>query len=345
MPAHNAQSIAELVNGTLEGPAELRIEGVNSLDEAGPADLTFITSAKFARKWAQTRAGAALVRRGIKVADHDAATRALITVDDPELAMIAVLNAFAPPHTMPDLGVHPTAFVHESAKLGKDVRIGAHVSVGREAELGDGVILHAGVRIYSFVKIGAGTEIHGNTVVRERCTIGKESILHQNVSIGADGFGYRPAPDGKGLIKVPHIGTVRIGDSVEIGAGACIDRGKFGATTVGDGSKIDNLVQVAHNCQIGRCVIIAGCVGISGSVTIGDGAQIGGGVGIRDHLTIGAGAKVGAMAGVMRDVPAGETHLGMPAEEASKALRLVAATRRIAGLAGSDKSDRRTGDQ
>ncbi len=330
--------------GELDGPPDLRITGVKGLDDAGPNDLTFITARRYGKRWAKSNAGAALIKKGLKADGHDPSARALIIVPDAELALIAVLEAFAPPRAVPEVGVHPTAFVHETAKLGKGVRIGAFVSVGKDAEIGDDVVLHAGVRIYSGVKIGAGTEIHGNTVVRERCTIGRRVLIHQNVSIGADGFGYRPAPNGAGLLKVPHIGAVQIDDDVEIGAGTCIDRGKFGDTFIGAGTKIDNLVQIGHNCRIGRGCILAGTCGLSGSVTVGDGVQIGGGAGIKEQIVIGSGARVGALAGVMRDVPAGETHLGVPAEEASQALRVVACMRKMAGLTGNDSAGRQHAD-
>ena len=152
------------------------------------------------------------------------------------------------------------------------------------------------------------------------------------MTIGADGFGYRPALDGKSLVKIPQIGTVNIGREVEIGAGSCIDRGKFSATTIGDGTKIDNLVQIAHNCTIGRSCVIAGLVGISGSVTIGDGVMIGGNVGIADHITIGDGAKLGAKAGVMRDVAPGAFIVGAPARDTKKAMREWAALAKLPDL-------------
>ena len=332
---HTARTIADLVGGELNGPPDLRVVGVKALDDAGPDEITFINARRYSKRWGASRAGTALIKKGLQADGHDPAKRALIVVPDAEVALIAVLEAFAQPRSLPEVGVHPTAWVHESAKLGKGVRIGAHVSVGREAEIGDETILHAGVRIYSFVKIGAGTEIHGNTVVRERCTIGRRVLIHQNVSIGADGFGFRLAANDMRLLKVPHIGIVLIEDDVEIGAGTCIDRGKFGATHIGAGTKIDNLVQIAHNCRIGRCCVLAGACGLSGSVTLGDGVQVGGGVGIKEQVTVGAGARIGAMAGVMRDIPAGETQLGSPALEASQALRVIASMHKMAGLAGT----------
>jgi len=162
--------------------------------------------------------------------------------------------------------------------------------------------------------------------------IGRGVILHQNVSIGADGFGYRPDPTGRGLLKVPHIGNVILEDGVEIGSNSCVDRAKFGSTIVGAGTKIDNICQIAHNCRIGRCCVIAGCAGISGSVTIGDGVQMGGMVGIIDHINIGSGARLGAMCFVMRDIPAGQSVLGYPADDGQTVLRQWASVRKLPGL-------------
>jgi len=339
-----AGAMAALVGGELDGPSGIVIVGVNSLELAGPDELTFITSRRFARQWRSAKAGSALIKRGLIAEGHDPEKRALIAVPDPELAMIAALRVFAPPRSMPDVGMHPTAVVHPTAKVAGSARIGAHVTIGRESEVGENVVLHAGVRIYAQCRIGAGTELHANVVVRERCVIGRDVIIHPNVSIGADGFGYRPDPGGRGLIKVPHIGFVQIGDHVEIGANTCIDRGKFGATVIGTGTKIDNLVQIGHNCVIGRCVVIAGNVGLSGSVTVGDGVQIGGGAGVKDHVVIGAGARIAAFAGVMRDVPAGETHMGIPADEAMRTLRQFAAVRRMVDQADADASIRQSSE-
>ena len=184
----------------------------------------------------------------------------------------------------------------------------------------------------SLSSIGSRTVIWSGTIIRERCRIGNSCIIHPNVTIGADGFGYRPSADGRGMVKIPQIGTVEIGDSVEIGAGSCVDRRKFSATSIGDGTKIDNLVQIAHNCKIGRSCVMAGQSGLAGSVTLGDGVIMGGRAIVSDHVTVGAGARLGGNAGVMSDVPPGKTLLGIPADDYRKTLKVWASMKKLPGL-------------
>ena len=338
---YTTSALAEQVAGELRGSANLEIVGVNALDDASADQITFIADAAHAERWADAQAGAAVVTNGIEAKGHDPQSRALIFVPQAELAMIEILRLFEPAPPVPDAGVHHTAVVDETAKLGREVRVGPHVSVGPEATVGDGVVLHAGVRIYAGAQIGEGSVLHANAVVRERCRLGRGVILNQNVSIGADGFGYRPAADGKRLMKSPHVGIVILQDDVEIGANSCVDRGKFGATVVGEGTKIDNLCQIAHNCRIGRCCVIAGLTVVGGSVTIGDGTQVGGTVAVAEHVRIGSGVSIGGGSGVMRDIPDGKTYLGTPATDATETLRQWAAIRklpgwmkRVSGLAG-----------
>lgn len=227
--------------------------------------------------------------------------------------MATVLEKFAPPTPAFDSDIHPTAVVDETASIGQGVRIGAGCYIGKHVKLADGVTLYPNVTILDETEVGPNTTMWPGTVVRERSVIGSHCIFHNNVSIGADGFGYRPADNGQGLVKVPQIGNVVIGHYVEIGANSCVDRGKFSSTIVGDGCKIDNLVQIGHNCKMGRFCIMAGASGLAGSVTLGDGVIIGGSASIKDHTTIGSGAVVGAGSGVTGDIGPGEKVLGYPA--------------------------------
>lgn len=322
-----AQDIAAAVGGRLTGPADLVVHAVEELERAEPGHLVFIRDRRHAGAWAACRARVALVSD--QAAAEPGEGRAVIAVADVDLALARVLEMLAPPAALPEPGVHPRATVDAGAQLGPDVRIGAGCFVGAGAVIGRGTVLHPNVTVMDQAVIGADCLLYPGVVIRDRCLVGDRCILHPNVVIGGDGFGYRPAPDGRGLVKLPHIGIVRLGQDVEIGAGTTIDRGKFSATEVGDGSKIDNLCQIGHNCRIGRGCILAAQVGLAGSVTVGDGAMLGGKVGVRDHTTIGAGAQLAAYAAVMGDVPAGAVWAGYPAQDFKATFRQVAAMRRL----------------
>jgi UDP-3-O-[3-hydroxymyristoyl] glucosamine N-acyltransferase len=192
------------------------------------------------------------------------------------------------------------------------------------------VVVYPNVTILDDTTIGEYTTLWSGTVIRERTIIGSHCIFHINVSIGADGFGYRPSSDGSHLVKIIHIGNVVIGNAVEIGANSCVDRGKFSSTILGDGCKIDNLVQIGHNSVLGRSCIMAGSSGLAGSVTLGDGVIIGGSASIKDHVTIHSGAKVGAGSGVIADVEAGKTVLGYPACDSREKMKQWVALRKLA---------------
>lgn len=338
MPTFTAQQISEHVNGELVGQADLTINGVNQFDEAATGELTFIGKESFARRWAESNASAALVNQGLEVAEIDG--RALIRVANADLAMALVLEQFAPPPpdaSMPPANdaapvADPSAVIDSSASLGAGVRIGANSFIGPGVVIGERTVIYPNVTILDQSRIGADCVIWPGVVIRELCTLGDRGILHPNVTIGSDGFGYRPDPDKGGIVKIPQIGTVRIGDDVEIGASTCVDRAKFSETVIGNGCKIDNLCQIAHNCRLGQCVIVAGNTGIAGSVTIGDGVMIGGCTNIIDHITIGAGAKIGGGAGVISSVPAGEFWAGSPARERKLVARELAAVRKLPDL-------------
>ncbi|MCC6321877.1 MAG: UDP-3-O-(3-hydroxymyristoyl)glucosamine N-acyltransferase [Phycisphaerales bacterium] len=322
-----AASIAVAVGGELVGPRDLAIRDASGLEHAGPGSLSFIRSAKFAAGWASSKAAAALVSRGISVPGHDPSRRALIIVDNADLAMVKVLSLLKPPDHRPAESDRTRASVDPTASIGRGVTVGINTVIGPRARIGDGCVIHANVTIGADVTIGPATTLHPGVVVYDRCTIGAQCTLHAGVVIGADGFGYVPDPQGRGLIKVPHVGTVEIGNAVEIGANSCIDRGKFGATTIGDGSKIDNLVQVGHNVRVGRSCIVCGMTGIGGSAIIEDGAVIAGQVGIQDGRRVGARATISAMTGVMSDVPAGQVCFGIPAAPITEQMRAQVALR------------------
>jgi len=333
-PQPTSGALAAMLGGELVGPPDLVITSVDAIDKAGPGGLTFIRAERYADRWASSRASVALVTRGLAVRGHDPEKRALIYVDDADLAIARLLEHFAPPPPTFPPGIHPTAVVDPSATVAPTAHIGPHCVVGPGAVIGDGAVLLAQCYVGPAARIGARSVLHPAVTVLDRCVVGERCILWPGVRIGADGFGYRPAPatgDGRpgGLIKIPHIGNVVIGNDVEIGANTCIDRGKFGPTTIGDGTKIDNLCQIGHNCSIGRHVIICGLAGIAGSVVVEDGVIIAGHVGIADNLRIGAGATISAKAGVMSNIPPGETWFGTPAGPHKDQMRSYAALRKL----------------
>jgi UDP-3-O-[3-hydroxymyristoyl] glucosamine N-acyltransferase len=325
-------ALASLVDARLELAEGLDgaqvVEGLNTVDRAGPAELTFVGNGRYARMLESSRALAAVVSNDVELAPG-AAARAILRVKNADLAMIAILERFMPREHLPPIGIDRSARVDATARIGAGVRIGAFVSIERGAVIGARATLFDGVRIYAGASVGDDSVLHSNVVIRERCSVGKRVILASGVVIGTDGFGYRPSPDGRGIAKVPHIGTVEIEDDVEIGANSCVDRGKFGATRIGAGTKIDNLCQIGHNCEIGRCVVMSGMSGIAGSTKVGDGVQLGGGCGIADHLNIGRGARVAGRSAVMNDIPDGETWAGAPAQDLRLTLREIALVRRL----------------
>lgn len=332
MPTFTVEQIAAKVGGQVLGSGEIAISGIDAIDHAGPGDLTFVRDARRAAAWPGAKAGAVLANADLDV--QPLPGRAVIRVANADLALAQTLALFAPADEPASdaSDIHPTAVIAPAAVLGKGLRIGAHSVVGERTRLGDGCILGANVTLGRDCAVGAGTRLDPGVVVYDRCEIGSHSYLHANVVIGGDGFGYRPAADGKSLVKIPHIGTVRIGHHVEIGAATCVDRAKFSATVIGDGTKIDNLCQIAHNCRIGRCCVIAGNTGLAGTVTLGDGVMIGGCAILRDHITVGAGARIAGAAVVGQDVPAGETWGGYNAQEIGAALREHVAVRKLPSL-------------
>ncbi len=324
------EEINQAVNGTLAGNPTILISGVEQISEATKNQLTFIGEKKYIKLWGQSNASAAIVNDNLDI--EPGKDRALVRVADADLAMAIVLQMYEPEPPKCEPGIHSTAVVDSTAVIGAGAAIGAGCYIGPGVVIGVNTKLYPNVTVLDDTGIGSETIIWSGTVIRERCRIGNHCIIHPNVTIGADGFGYRPSPDGRGLVKIPQIGTVEIGDGVEIGAGSCVDRGKFSATSIGDGTKIDNLVQIAHNCKLGRSCAIAGHSALAGSVTLGDGVMMGGGARVKDHVTIGAGARLGGNTGVISDVAPGKTRLGVPADDLRHTLRLWAAQKQLPDL-------------
>ena len=327
MKKYTILEINTILKGTIVGDETLVITGPEQLERAVANQISFIGHKKYEKFWQNSSASAAIVNKDITI--EPGADCAFIKVGNADLAMSQVLEMFAPPTPEFDDDRHPNAVIHHTAELGTGCKIGSGCYIGPRVKIGNNVTLYANVVVLDESTIGDNSVLWPGAVVRERCDIGSDCILHPNSTIGADGFGFRPCPQ-RGLVKVPQIGTVVIGNGVEIGAGSSVDRGKFSATVLGDGCKFDNLVQIGHNSQLGKFCIMAGNSGLAGSVTLGDGVMIGGSASIKDHITIGDGAIVCAGSGVAADVLPGKVVLGYPAVEARNALKQWAILKRLA---------------
>lgn len=320
--------IAEMLKAPVRGDGTRQITGAASLTEAGPNDISVLAAETFLKQFADTRAGAVIVHQRIKLSQP--AQPAVLIVDDADLAFAKVLQLFAPPIPRPPRGIDPSARIAPSATLGEQCAIGPNVFIGEGSQIGGHCTLHAGVFVGNDVSIGEGCEFFPNVVIRERITIGDRVVIHAGSVLGSDGFGYRW--DGKRHVKVPQIGTVIVEDDVEIGSCVCVDRAKSGTTRIGTGTKIDNLVQIAHNCQIGPHCIITGQVGLAGSVTLGSGVVLGGQSAVRDHVTMGDGSMAAARSAVHEDVEPRMIVSGMPALPHRQSLREQAALRHLPDL-------------
>jgi len=313
-PSFTLGRLADALGASLVGDAAHLVTGVAPLETAGPGHVSFLTDRKYLKQAEASRAGAFVVAR-----DVAGLPGALLQVDHPQQALIALLELFHPEAPTPP-GAHPAACVAEGA------RIDGTASVGPLAVVEAGAVVGARSRVGALSFVGAGAvlgedvRLYPRVVVREGVRIGDRVIVHSGAVLGADGFGY--AFDGRGHRKIPQVGGLRIDDDVEIGANTTIDRATLGETVVRRGAKIDNLVQIGHNCDVGEDVILVAQVGIAGSSRVGDRAMLAGQVGVADHVTIGAGAILTAKSGVPSDVPAGEVWGGLPS-------RPVADTRRI----------------
>jgi UDP-3-O-[3-hydroxymyristoyl] glucosamine N-acyltransferase len=314
-------AIAQLVDGRLEGDPEIEIEDVAALEDARPGTITFLADAKRASELRSTGASAAIVGE-----DAAAGDLPVVCVAHPYLAFVDVIEAFHP-GAAPAPGRHASALVDASARVPDDAHVGPNVVVGRGVVLGPRAVLHAGVCLYEDVVAGADFVAHAGTVVREGSRIGDRVTLHAGVVIGSDGFGYVPTPNGPR--KIPQVGRVVLEDDVEVGANSTIDRAGLGETHVERGTKIDNLVMVAHGVQVGRACLLAAQVGLAGGTRLGAGVMLGGQVGSAGHLTVGDGAMVAAKSGLTKDLPGGEAYGGIPAQPLAGWRRAVSGSRRV----------------
>jgi UDP-3-O-[3-hydroxymyristoyl] glucosamine N-acyltransferase len=314
--------LAELVNGEVEGDADTLIQAARPLGEAGVGDITFIESDRLVATLHASAATAVVVPVGTPVNG-----RPVIRVADPLAAFVTIVRhlhgrAEPPPH-----GIDPRAGVHPTASLGPDPSVYPFAVVGEGSAVGARCRIHSGAVVGRFCRLGDDVTLYPNVVLYDGTVLGHRTIVHANSVLGADGFGYRLQSDRH--VKVPQLGHVEVGDDVEIGACSTIDRGTFRATRVGSGTKIDNLVQVGHNCQVGRHNLFVSQVGMAGSSSTGDYVIIAGQVGIVGHVHIGDRAMIGAQAGVTKDVPAGQQMLGSPATPVREQKRVLVSLEKL----------------
>ncbi len=316
--------IAVHVHGRLEGDGSIEITHACDIKEGSPGGIAFLADHRYAEHLAASAVSAVIVQ-----SEADSHGKPVIRMDNPKRGFALAL-AYLYPTESPQPGVHPTAVIGAGVQLGRKVCLGPYVVVGDRAQLGDEVWLQAGCVIGDEVEIGSRTRLAPQVVLYSRTVVGEDVIINSGTVIGTDGFGY--VIDEDPPLKIIHLGRVIIADQVEIGANCSIDRGTIGDTVIGAGTKIDNLVQIGHNVQIGRCCLLSGETGISGSTTIGDNVILGGGVGVADHLTIGDKAIVAGKAAVRQSLEGGKVYAGDPAVERSHWLRQVTAVGRLPKL-------------
>lgn len=335
---YTVAELAEYVNGEVYGKTDQEVTGVSGLEQSTSRTLTFAEDKKHLSKIFQAEAGAVIVPRSFRenIQEREQLDypegdggKTLILVDNPRLAYARIAGLFVPePYYRP--GIHPSAVVSASAELGEDVSLHPQVVVGDNCRLGEGVVLAPGVKLGNGVEIGDNSVLHPNVVVEFDCKLGSEVIIHSGTIIGSDGYGF-VTEEGRHY-KIPQLGQVIIEDRVEIGASVTIDRGTSGPTVIGEGTKVDNLVQIAHNVRVGANCLLVAQVGIAGSTELADGVTLAGQVGVAGHLKINQGATIAAKSLVSKEIPPGVFYSGIPAQEHSRELRQQASRRRLPDL-------------
>ncbi len=321
--------LAAQLDCRLEGDGGWEVNSVASLEYAGPGEVSFASDARYAKQALASRAGAILATPELRQAESERRHNWLLT-PRPDLALARALELLRPAWR-PRPGVHPTASIHPTAELGPDCHVGAFVAVGENCRLGSGAVLHPHVVLYPNVVAGERLVAHAHVVIREGTRLGDDVVLQPGVVLGGDGFGFVRREDGSHA-KVPQVGGVEIGNGVEIQANSCVDRATLETTRIGRGVKIDNLAQVAHNCEIGPDALLCAQVGLAGRTRIGARAVLAGQVGVAGHCSIGDDVVITAQSGTHGDLPAGGMYSGSPAFDHAQWLRATAAFARLGEL-------------
>jgi UDP-3-O-[3-hydroxymyristoyl] glucosamine N-acyltransferase len=317
--------LAIRLGAELRGDAELEVTGVKGIEEAGPTEITFVANPRYAALARTTRAAAVLVDP-----DFPEIATATLRLKNPYLGFSRALGCFYQPPTYAP-GVHPTAVIDPTATIGAEAHIGAYVVIGPGVKLGDHATLLPHVVLYPGVETGSHLFAHAHAVVREHCTLGDDVTLENGAIVGADGFGFAKNELGH-WEKIPQSGPVRLGDRVDVQANACIDRATVGETRIGNGTKVDNLVQVGHASHVGENTLLCAQVGLAGSSDVGNNVILAGQAGVAGHCTLGDGVILTAQSGVSHDVPAGKTISGSPAFDNRTWLRSVTIFQRLPEL-------------
>ncbi|MFH1686961.1 MAG: UDP-3-O-(3-hydroxymyristoyl)glucosamine N-acyltransferase [bacterium] len=317
--------IAARVNARLEGDPEIEITGAATIEDAGRGQITFLANPKY-KCFLSTTQAAALVLDTETIAEG----KNVLRHPQPYLAFARILDLLYPPEQIVPVGTDPSAVIEPGAQIDSQAAVGPLCHICREAHIGARTQLISSAYVGRGSRIGSGCLIYPGVKIMDNCRLGDNVIIHASTVIGSDGFGFAPGPEG--LMKVPQVGWVEIDDEVEIGSNCSVDRGALGPTRIGKGTKIDNLVQIAHNVRIGNHSVVVAQVGISGSTKIGQGVQLGGQAGIVGHIELGDGVRVGAQSGVNSSLEAGATVLGSPARDIKDARRQLAAAAHLPEL-------------
>jgi UDP-3-O-[3-hydroxymyristoyl] glucosamine N-acyltransferase len=326
MPNFTVEELAQKVNGQIIGKKDVTISGASKIEDARPGEITFLANPKYKHFLNQTRASAVIVDQSIQ---EDIAMT-VIQVDNAYYRFLQIFLLFNPPGKIQEPGIHPSAVIDSSSKLGDNISVGPQVVIGRNCSIGDHTVILPGCILLDNVEIGANCLLYPLVSIRENCRIGNKVIIHNGAVIGSDGFGF--APHEGTYHKIPQIGKVVIEDEVEIGANCSIDRATMGETIIRKGTKLDNLIQIAHNVEVGEWTVIAAQSGISGSTKVGHHVMMAGQVGVVGHITIGDYAQIGAQTGVPKSIPEKDVVFGTPARPIMKAKRIEAVINQLPDL-------------